>query len=331
MKKKWLSAAFAASLVVAAAGTAGAGTDTTEPSGTEPAGTAPAGTEPAGSAAPAPSFPAEIATDIGVTEDTITVGMLADLSGAFAPLVSEIVEAQTVYWDAVNRDGGIAGRQVELLIEDNAYDVPTQLEKYEVMRDNVAIISQSTGSPHSAAIAADLVEDNLVAIPLSWYSGWPDPDFGQNLLESYTTYCVESMNGIEWLHNNREVQTVALISFPGEYGGDGDAGARMAIEELGLEIVYDGAGQVTPPSADNPNPDLERCGPAGRRVRRRPGVGNDQPGDPGDDHGRGDRAGLRRTVVGQLADVQLQAARHRVGSAPRPVLHRLDVHRPVGR
>ena len=256
MKKKWLSAAFAASLVVAAAGTAGAGTDTTEPSGTEPAGTAPAGTEPAGSAAPAPSFPAEIATDIGVTEDTITVGMLADLSGAFAPLVSEIVEAQTVYWDAVNRDGGIAGRQVELLIEDNAYDVPTQLEKYEVIRDNVAIISQSTGSPHSAAIAADLVEDNLVAIPLSWYSGWPDPDFGQNLLESYTTYCVESMNGIEWLHNNREVQTVALISFPGEYGGDGDAGARMAIEELGLEIVYDGAGQVTPPSADNPNPDL---------------------------------------------------------------------------
>ena len=253
MKKKWLSAAFAASLVVAAAGTAGAGTDTTEPSGR---GTEPAGTEPAGTDAPAPSFPAEIATDIGVTEDTITVGMLADLSGAFAPLVSEIVEAQTVYWDAVNRDGGIAGKQVELIIEDNAYDVPTQLEKYEVMRENAAIISQSTGSPHSAAIAADLVADNLVAIPLSWYSGWPDPDFGQNLLESYTTYCIESMNGIEWLHNNEDVQTVSLISFPGEYGGDGDAGARLAIEQLGLEILYDGAGQVTPPSADNPNPDL---------------------------------------------------------------------------
>ena len=46
------------------------------------------------------------------------------------------------------RDGGIAGRQVELIIEDNAYDVPTQLEKYEVIRDDVAIISQSTGSPH---------------------------------------------------------------------------------------------------------------------------------------------------------------------------------------
>jgi ABC-type branched-subunit amino acid transport system substrate-binding protein len=142
-----------------------------------------------------------------------------------------------------------------LVIEDTGYDVPTHLEKYEGMRDSVAIISQSTGSPHTSAIAAQLVEDDIVAIPLTWYSGWPDPEFGANALETYATYCVESMNGIEWLHNNRDVQTVALISFPGEYGGDGDAGARMAAEQLGLEIVYDGAGQVTPPSTDNPNPD----------------------------------------------------------------------------
>jgi ABC-type branched-subunit amino acid transport system substrate-binding protein len=271
MNHKWLAAAAAASLGLAVAGSAGA---TTEPPGTEPAGTEAAGTEAAGTEAAgteaagteaagteaagteAPlEFPDEIETDIGVTDDTITIGMLADQSGAFAPLVNEIVAAQQVYWEAVNRDGGIAGRQVELLIEDNAYDVPTHLEKYEILRDQVAIISQSTGSPHTSAIAQSLVDDDLVAIPLSWYSGWPDPEFGQNVFETYTTYCVESMNGIEWLHNNRDVQTVALVSFPGEYGGDGDAGARMAAEALGLEIVYDGAGQVTPPSADNPNPD----------------------------------------------------------------------------
>ena len=210
--------------------------------------------------------------------------MLADLSGAFAPLVSEIVEAQEVYWDDVNANGGIAGRQVELVIEDNAYDVPTHLEKYEEIRDEVAIISQSTGSPHTAAIAADLVEDDLVAIPLTWYSGWADPEFGQNVLETYTTYCIESMNGIEWLHNNRDVQTVAIISFPGEYGGDGAAGAKLAAEALGLEIVYDGAGQVTPPSADNPNPD-QRPSSSRSSTPTRPGVDDDQPGVAGGDHG----------------------------------------------
>ena len=89
-----------------------------------------------------------------------------------------------MFWDNVNAKGGIAGRQVELVIEDNAYDVATQLEKYEALRDEVAILSQSTGSPHTAAIAQDLVDDDLVAIPLTWYSGWADPEIGQNVFES---------------------------------------------------------------------------------------------------------------------------------------------------
>ncbi len=181
--------------------------------------------------------------------------MLADLSGAFAPLVTEIVEAQKVFWDTVNANGGIAGRQVELIIEDNGYDVAVQQEKFEALRDEVAIFSQSTGSPHTAAIAPGLVEEDLVAIPLSWYSGWAFGEVGQNAFESYTNYCFESMNGLEWFSKNQDVQTVAIISFPGEYGGDGAAGAAKAAEALGLEVVFDGTAQVTPPSADNPNPD----------------------------------------------------------------------------
>jgi ABC-type branched-subunit amino acid transport system substrate-binding protein len=141
------------------------------------------------------------------------------------------------------------------VVEDNAYDVAVHQEKFEALRDEVAIFSQSTGSPHTASIASGLVEEDLIAIPLSWYSGWAFGELGQNAFESYTNYCLESMNGLEWLHNNRDVQTVAIISFPGEYGGDGAAGAAKAAEALGLEVVFDGTGQVTPPSADNPNPD----------------------------------------------------------------------------
>ena len=160
--------------------------------------------------------------------------MLADQSGIFSPLVNEIVAAQQVYWDAVNRDGGIAGRQVEVLIEDNAYDVPTHLEKYEVLRDQVAIFSQSTGSPHTSAIARATRRGRPRRHPAVVVLRRPDPDFGTNVLETTRRIAgVESMNGVEWLHNNREVQTVALIPFPGQYGGDGDAGARMAAEQLG--------------------------------------------------------------------------------------------------
>ena len=200
--------------------------------------------------------------------------MLADLSGAFAPLVTEIVEAQEVFWEKVNEEGGIAGRQIELLVEDNAYDVATQLEKYEVLRDEVAIISQSTGSPHTSAIAQSLVDDDLVAIPLSWYSGWPDPEFGQNVFESYTTYCIESMNGIEWLAANRDVQTVALISFPGEYGGDGDAGARMADRGARAGDRLRRRRPGDPAVGGQPQPRPERGDEPDRGVGRRPRLGD---------------------------------------------------------
>lgn len=255
---------------------ASASTDTTEAESTdtestEAEGTAAEGTEAQGTAAEGGednTAGADLATatgdtipgddiefDVGVDETTIKVGMLADLSGAFAPLVQEVVAAQQVYWDRVNETGGIAGRQVELVIEDNAYDVALNVEKYQIVRDQVAILSQVTGSPHTAAIAEDLVDDNLIALPLTWYSGWADPEIGQNVFETYTSYCIESMNALEWMQTNRDVQTVAIVSFPGEFGGDGAAGAKMAAEALGLEVVYDGDGQVTPPSADNPNPD----------------------------------------------------------------------------
>ena len=199
--------------------------------------------------------PTELQTDYGVTDDTIRVGMIADLSGIFAPLVVEIVEAQKVYFEMVNENGGIAGRQVELVIEDNGYDTTKHQEIYERMRApsdaGVVWISQSTGSPHTAGIASLLVDDELGAIPLSWYSGWPDPEFGQNVFESYTNYCIEAMNGIDWI-SRQGGERLAILSFPGDYGQDGAIGAKMAAEQLGLEVVYDGEGKVVPGADQTP-------------------------------------------------------------------------------
>ncbi len=156
----------------------------------------------------------------------------------------------------MNDNGGIAGRQIDLEIIDNAYDVPTHLENYATMADTgdtgVIMFSQSTGSPHTAATAEDLVKDDLLAIPLSWYSGWADPAIGANVMELYTSYCLESMNGVEYLTNTFDATTIGIVSFPGEYGQDGAQGAKTAAEALGLEVVYDGEGAVVPGSDQTP-------------------------------------------------------------------------------
>ena len=192
---------------------------------------------------------AEVATDFGVTDDTIRVGLNADLTGPFATLTSVIVSAQEVYFDRVNENGGIGGRMVELVTEDTAYDVPTHIDNYaafaEESEEGVVMLSQSTGSPQTTAIADALVEDDLIAVPLSWYSGWAT-DIGTNVFELYTNYCFEGMNGIEFLvqQSGIDAPTVAIVTNPGEYGQDSAAGARIAAEALGLDIVVDLEGGV---------------------------------------------------------------------------------------
>ncbi len=198
------------------------------------------------------------AYDHGVTDTTIRVGAIADLSGRFASLTTQIVDAQSVYWDMVNANGGIDGKQVEFVVLDNAYDVATHLERYEAMRDTgadgVVILSNSTGSPHTAAISEMLVEDDLAAVPLSWYSGWPDAEYGANVFENGTNYCYEGMNGVEYIAANMidGEPKLAVISFPGEYGQDGAVGAKMAAEALGIEVVYDGEAAIIPGADQTP-------------------------------------------------------------------------------
>ena len=131
-----------------------------------------------------------------------------------------------------------------------------QQEKYEALRDEVAILSQSTGSPHTAAIAQDLVDDDLVAIPLTWYSGWADPEIGQNVFETYTNYCIESMNGIEWLHDEPRRADGRHHLVPRRVRRRRRR-RRQAWppRSSGSRSSTTATGQVTPPSADNPNPD----------------------------------------------------------------------------
>jgi ABC-type branched-subunit amino acid transport system substrate-binding protein len=192
---------------------------------------------------------AAMKADFGVDVDakTIKIGMLADLTGLFAPLVVDITDAQSAFWDNVNANGGLDGWTVELVVEDTNYNVEQHLEKYEKIRGDVLALGQSTGSPTNVAALPKYKEDTMVFIPLSWYSGWAVPEFDGGLaMEQYTNYCLEAMNILGFAQDMGATK-IALATFPGDYGQDGAAGVKKAIEFYDtLELVYDGEAAVIP-------------------------------------------------------------------------------------
>ncbi len=237
-RAKWLVVLVGMAVIAAACG---GDESTTEP----PQVTQPPETQP-----PA----AELQTDVGVDDTTIKVGLLADQTGAFSPLVIPIVESQQAYWQKRNAEGGIAGgRMVELVVRDTAYDPANHVQLYEELKDEVVFFSQSTGSPHTMAIRQQLESDQIGAIPLTFYSGWPDPTIGANLFEHSSNYCLEAFNILSFAKDNG-AETIAIATWPGDYGEDGGTGAKMAAETLGLEVVYDGVGAQ--PVGGDPAPEV---------------------------------------------------------------------------
>jgi ABC-type branched-subunit amino acid transport system substrate-binding protein len=223
-----------------------------EPAAEEPAAEEPAAEEPAEE--PAAEAGGDILVDVGVDDETIKIGLLTDLTGAFAPLTVPITDGSEAYFEWVNANGGIAGRQVEVITLDTGYDVPTHQQQYDTVSgsgaDGVVFIATSTGSPHTASIRSDLVADGLGAIPLSWNSSWPDPA-SSNAFEWTSNYCVEAMNGVTYM-SEIHGPDVAVLSWPGDYGEDGAIGAKYAVEQLGLNLVYDGQGAQAPTSDPTP-------------------------------------------------------------------------------
>lgn len=247
IRSKWLAIFLVLGLVLAACGD-GDGGDTTTTVDSETTTTEGDGEETTTTSGD--GEPMDIATDVGVDLEagTITVGLLSDLTGAFGPLVSAIVAGHEAYWAGVNASGGINGLMVELETVDTVYDVTNHVQFYEELKDEVVAFGHSTGSPHTVAINADLQADGILAIPLTWYSGWSDPEINSNLIPHGTPYCIEAMNLIEYMVNESGIDspTLAIASIPGDYGLDSAAGAALAAEALDLEVVYDGTGKVIP-------------------------------------------------------------------------------------
>jgi len=254
MKRRWLgllSLLSAFVLVVAACGD----DDTSDTTGATTAATTASTAAPATTAAPvttdAPDAGSDVAFDVGVTpapcDDAVNesngciyLGVISDLTdGPFRALAVPITSAQEDFWAGVNAGGGIDGWDVVISPEntfDSHYAADLTVEGFESMRDRVAVMAQTLGTPQLQAALPNMIEDDVVTAPATWWSGWAFSDIDSgNVLESGAPYCIEAMNSMTFAAGAMGTEiSWALVSFPGDYGGDWGSGAKIAAAQLGL-------------------------------------------------------------------------------------------------
>ncbi|MDX6742829.1 ABC transporter substrate-binding protein [Actinocorallia sp. A-T 12471] len=185
----------------------------------------------------------------------IYLGTLTDLSGPFSPLTTLGTRAQEAFWARVNAEGGIGGYDIDVAtyVRDTGYDVAAHERMFTETKDHVLAYAQMLGSQHTLRVLPTMENEQIVTTPMSWTSQWA---FSTNVVESGSNYCFEAMNLVDYAaeyfpleDQPFKIKSVVSVHYPGEYGADAAAGAKLAARRHGFAFsdveVKTGSGATT--------------------------------------------------------------------------------------
>lgn len=194
------------------------------------------------------------AQEPGITDKAIKIGIFGPLSGPNMAYGFDVVNAAKMYYDKINKEGGIHGRRIEYVVEDdrcNANDLVAAVKKL-VEQENVFMLNG--GSCSAAVVAAkDYVVRNKVPYLMLNASGdgalFPPTDyiFGAYSISQY------AVGGamVEFAAKQFGAKNVAYINHDDAYGAWNLEGSKKDAEvngvKLSVESINPGINDVTAP------------------------------------------------------------------------------------
>jgi len=181
----------------------------------------------------------------GITEDKILLGQSCVLQGYAASLGNGMSAGLNVYFDHINSQGGVQGRKIELITQDDGYE---PLQAIKVTRDLVSnrqvfCLIGEVGTPTSKAVLP-LVEQEQIPFVA--------PFTGAELLRSPFKKWVVNVRGsynqemeklAEYLCDKQGMKRIACFYQDDAYGKAGLGGIEKALTKRGLSLCGTGTYQ----------------------------------------------------------------------------------------
>ncbi|MGW0533311.1 ABC transporter substrate-binding protein [Streptomyces sp. NPDC003032] len=178
-----------------------------------------------------------VKTGDGISGKTINLGVLTDMTGVYATLGKSVTQAQQLYVDQTNEDGGICGHKLKLTVRDHGYDPQKAVAAYTELEPEVLGFAQFIGSPFVAAVKKRVDSDKALVLPQAWSA---------NLLGSPyvrvigSTYDLETINAIDFLMKEKGLEKgdkLGHVYFEGDYGESALKGSQHMADKAGLTVV----------------------------------------------------------------------------------------------
>jgi len=138
-------------------------------------------------------------SDANATAEPIRVGVVVPLSGTVAGSGAGVLGAVKVWADEINAAGGLLGRKVQLLIEDNASDPKTSNEKAKtVLGKGASVVVGPILSAERSATMPDVTRQGVPFLYATYNEGmWYDPlgfstgELAEQMVKGFAPYLVE--------------------------------------------------------------------------------------------------------------------------------------------
>ncbi|WP_170442676.1 ABC transporter substrate-binding protein [Ruegeria arenilitoris] len=175
----------------------------------------------------------------GVTDDEIVIGSVNDLSGIFAAVGVPATKGANVVFDRVNANGGVHGRKIRYVVEDNGYQMPRAMQGYNKLlnRDKVFAMLQSLGTPMNLAGFKLLDPKGIPNVaPLSAARQMLQEPM-KNKFTSFSSYYDQARVGVKYLAQEFGGDKVCTMYLPTDFGKEILEGSHEGAKEAGITFA----------------------------------------------------------------------------------------------
>ncbi|WP_146347841.1 ABC transporter substrate-binding protein [Phaeobacter marinintestinus] len=177
-----------------------------------------------------------IAAEQGVTDSEVLIGSVNDLSGIFAAVGVPAVNGANLRIEEQNAAGGVHGRQIRFVVEDNGYQIPRAMQGYNKLlnKDKVFAMLLSLGTPMNIAGFKLLDPKGIPNIgPLSAAREMLSEPI-DNKFTGFSSYWDQMQVGVTYLVGEKDAKTVCSMYIPSDFGKEIAESTKDVTATLGL-------------------------------------------------------------------------------------------------
>jgi branched-chain amino acid transport system substrate-binding protein len=175
----------------------------------------------------------------GVTDTEIVIGTITDLSGVTAVQGVNNSDAVRMAFDEANDKGGVNGRKIKYIVEDNQYTVPRSVQAMNKLlnNDNIFATIDDGGTPmNDANMPTQFAKNVPNMFPLTSARSMYEP-YNKLKFAQFASYYDQMRAAVKYFAEKKGRKSFCVSYQDSDFGKDVLAGVVAETQALGLKVV----------------------------------------------------------------------------------------------